>query len=124
MSVNDARGPSVDAVQTTARAKKRKAPVQERLAHRGCNTGKGATAAVVPWPEHLFVVDPAAILPTVDRLTRKGGREIVARCPTEDDAQDAVDWLVDRLSRLAPELVVEGGIEEGGGQHLVVLVTR
>lgn len=122
MSVNDPRGPSIDAVQTAGKAKKRK-PVQERFAHRGCNTGKGATAPVVPWPEHLFVVDPAAILPTVDRLTRKGGREIVARCPTEDDAQDAVDWLVDRVSRLAPELDVAARIEEGGGQHLVVLVT-
>ena len=124
MSVNDARGPSVDAVQTTAKVKKGKASAQERLAHRGCNTGKGATAPVVRWPEHLFVVDPAAILPTVDRLTRKGGREIVARCPTEDDAQHAADWLVDRLSRLAPELAVEGLVEQGGGQHLVVLVTR
>ena len=124
MSVNDPRGPSVDAVQTTAKVKKGKVPPQERLAHRGCNTGKGATAPVVPWPEHLFVVDPAAILPTVDRLKRKGGREIVARCPTEGDAQHAADWLVDRLSRLAPELVVEGRVEEGGGQHLVVLVTR
>jgi hypothetical protein len=124
MSVNDSRGPSVDSIQTAAKAKKRKAPPQERLAHRGCNTGKGAKSPVVPWPDHLFVVDPAPILTAVDRLARKGGREIMARCPTEDDAGDAVTWLVDRLSRLTPDLAVDGEVAEGGGQYLVVLVSR
>ena len=122
MSVNDSRGPSVDAVETAAKAKKRKAPAQERLAHRGCNTGKGAKTPVVPWAEHLFVVDPAPILTAVDRLGRKGGREVMARCPTEDDADQAADWLVDRLSRLAPDLAVSSQVDQGGGQYLVVLL--
>ena len=61
-SVNDPRGPSIDLRTTKAKAKKKGAPGQERLAHRGCNTGKGANDPVVPWPEHLFVVDPAVIL--------------------------------------------------------------
>ena len=42
-------------------------------------------APVVPWPDDLFVVDPAPIVATVERLARKGGREVVARCPTEAD---------------------------------------
>lgn len=33
----------------------------------------------------------------------------------------AAEWLVDRLSRLAPSLQVESRIEPGGGQYLVVL---
>ena len=76
MSVNDPRGPSVDSLTTAKRSKakggkggKGGAP-EERLAHRDCNTRKGAVAAVVPWPEHLFVVDPAPILGTVERLER------------------------------------------------------
>ena len=74
MNVNDPRGPSVDSVTTKAKAKKDKGNVVERLAHRACNTRKGAVAAVVPWAEHLFVVDPAPIIATVETLERKGGR--------------------------------------------------
>ena len=55
--------------------------VPERLAHRGCNTGKGNVEAVIPWKAELFVIDPVAILQTVDRLANKGGREIFCRCP-------------------------------------------
>ena len=95
--------------------------VPERLAHRGCNTGKGATAPVVPWADHLFVVDPAPILPAVERLERKGGREVFARCPTEDDAREAATWLVDRVGRLRPELTVTAEVDQGGGQHVVAL---
>jgi hypothetical protein len=123
MSVNDPRGPSVDAVVTKAKAK-RSGPSEERLAHRGCNTKKGAIAPVVPWPERLFVADAAPIMATVERLQRKGGREIVGRCPTRDDAEAAGDWLVDRLSRLAPDLAVTTIVEPGGGQFLLVLTTR
>lgn len=120
--MNDARGPSIDQRTTKAKAKKKSsAPMQERLAHRGCNTGKGATEAVVPWPEHLFVVDPAPIIASVERLERKGGREIMARCPTAEDADAAADWLVDRVSRLQPGLDLVGEVESGGGQYLVVL---
>jgi hypothetical protein len=122
MSVNDARGPSIDAVVTKAKAKKA-GPAVERLAHRACNTKKGANEAVVPWASHLFVGDPAPIVPLVDRLQRKGGREIVARCPTADDAAAAGDWLIDRLTRLAPTLGVRATIEPGGGQFMVVLAT-
>lgn len=121
MSVNDPRGPSIDAV-TNAKPKKG-APALERLAHRACNTRKGAVKPVVPWPSDLFVVDPAPIVETAERLARKGGREVVARCPTRGDAESAGAWLVDRLARLAPELAVTATIEPGGGQFLLVLTT-
>jgi hypothetical protein len=127
MSVNDPRGPSVDSLTTAKRGKakggkgdKAGAP-EERLAHRDCNTRKGAVAAVVPWPEHLFVVDPAPILGTVERLERKGGREVIARCPTEVDGQEAADWLTDRVARLRPGLGLRADVEPGGGQYLLVL---
>ncbi|WP_420452109.1 hypothetical protein [Ilumatobacter sp.] len=128
-SVNDDRGPSVDARMTErkARAKSRSrrgAPAPERLAHRGCNTGKGNVEAVVPWSDHLFVVDPSPIIASVERLEAKGGREVMARCPTSADARETADWLVDRVSRLAPDLVVDAQIDEGGGQHLVALRRR
>ncbi len=125
MSVNDGRGPSIDSLITERRAKKKKAsgPPVERLAHRACNTGKGKVKPVVPWAEHLFVVDPAVILTSVERLSRKGGREVMARCPDERDAREAADWLVDRLSRLEPDLAVAADVEPGGGQYLLVLRT-
>ena len=122
MSVNDPRGPSIDAV-SSAKPKKG-APAQERLAHRACNTRKGAVKAVVPWPSHLFVVDAAPIVETVERLSRKGGREVVARSPSRDDAEQAGAWLVDRLSRLAPDLPVATRVDAGGGQYVLVLATR
>ena len=127
-SVNDDRGPSVDARMTDRKAKskakgKKKAPVDvpERLAHRSCNTGKGNVDAVVPWPDHLFVVDPAEIIACVERLANKGGREVMARCPTREDADEASSWLVDRVSRLEPTLDVRADVDEGGGQFLVAL---
>lgn len=114
--------PSVDGVAT---AKKSKAKaVQERLAHRACNTRKGAVKPVVPWPDHLFVVDPAPIVGVVEQLGRKGGRVAVARCPGESDAEAAGEWLVDRLSRFAPDLDVTTRIDAGGGGYLLVLETR
>ena len=94
--VNDSRGPSIDSCTTKAKAKvkaKSGAALQERLAHRGCNTGKGAVAPVVPWSEDLFVVDPAPILPAVERLEHKAGRSRPVRtspppptcaCPPQD----------------------------------------
>ena len=121
MSVNDPRGPSIDLRTTKAKAKKKGADAQERLAHRGCNTGKGANAPVIPWPDELFVIDPAPIIPSVERLERKGGREIMARCPTAGDAEAAAAWLTDRVSRLAPGLPVDAEVEPGGGQYLVAL---
>ncbi|MEK8104384.1 hypothetical protein NKG94_03010 [Micromonospora sp. M12] len=54
---------------------------------------------------------------------RKGGRELVARCPSRSDAQEAADWLVDRFSRLVPGLPVTASVEAGGGQYLVALAT-
>lgn len=116
MSVNDPRGPSVD-----SRTADRKAKVAERLAHRGCNTRKGAVKVAIAWPDHLYVVDPAPLITVAGRLERKGGREMVARCPTEQDARQAADWLVDRFSRLAPGLPLTSYIEAGGGQFLVIL---
>jgi hypothetical protein len=111
MSVNDPRGPSVD----TGR------PPTDRLAHRACNTRKGAVAPVAPWGPGLFVVDPAPIIGSVDRLQRKGGRVVMARCPDKADGDEAAAWLVDRLSRLYPGLAVTTSLEPGGGQFLLVL---
>ena len=124
MSVNDPRGPSIDSLTTRARSRARGtgAP-SERLAHRACNTKKGAVAAVVPWPDRLFVVDPAPIMASVERLQRKGGREVMARCPTLADGDDAATWLADRLSRLCPDLPVTTEVEPGGGQFLLVVHT-
>lgn len=121
MSVNDPRGPSIDLRTTKAKAKKKGAADQERLAHRGCNTGKGANAAVVPWPEELFVIDPAPIISSVERLERKGGREVMARCPSAADAEAVAAWLADRVSRLSPGLAATTEIEPGGGQYVVAL---
>jgi hypothetical protein len=122
MSVNDPRGPSIDSLTTRSKGKAKPSIAgDERLAHRSCNTKKGAVAAVVPWPAHLFVVDPAPIIGTLERLQRKGGREVVARCPTESDGDEAGAWLVDRISRLTPELTVTTELEPGGGQFLLIL---
>ena len=118
-SVNADRGPSVD---SGAAPKGKKAAARaERLAHRACNTRKGAVKPVVAWSPKLFVVEPAPIVSTVDRLTRKGGREVVARCPSRADAEKAAEWLLDRLSRFAPDLAVTTQVEAGGGQFLLVL---
>ena len=118
-SVNSARGPSVDG---GASPKGKKAAAGgERLAHRACNTRKGAVKPVVAWSSELFVIEPAPIVATVQRLARKGGREVVARCPSRADAEKAAAWLVDRLSRFAPDLAVSTLVEAGGGQFLVVL---
>ena len=126
MSVNDDRGPSIDSMTTKSRAKAKGSDSlfgSERLAHRGCNTKKGAVAPVVEWPTYLFVSDPASIVTSAERLARKRGSEAMGRCPTEADAKAAAEWLVDRLSRLAPGLHVQSRIQEGGGQYLVVLTS-
>ena len=118
-AVNSDRGPSLD---SGAGPKGKKAAVgAERLAHRACNTRKGAVKPVVAWSPDLFIVDPAPIVASVERLTRKGGREVVGRCPSRADAEKAAGWLLDRLSRFAPELAVTTHIEAGGGQFLLVL---
>ncbi|MEP6563043.1 MAG: hypothetical protein ABJD68_18430, partial [Nakamurella sp.] len=72
----------------------------------------------------LFVSDPAVLLTTVDRLERKGGREVVGRSPSASDAKDASEWLQDRLSRLTPSLPVAVSVESGGGQQLLVLTVK
>ena len=118
-SVNADRGPSVDS--GAAPKGKKAAAGAARLAHRACNTRKGAVKPVVAWSPELFVVDPAPIVATVERLTRKGGREVVARCPSRADAEKAGVWLVDRLSRFAPDLALTTQVEAGGGQFVLVL---
>lgn len=118
-STNSDLGPSVDSY-AAAKAKKG-AAVVERLAHRACNTMKGKIAPVVPWSNELFVVDPAPIFETVERLKAKGGREIVARCPDEQDAKQASAWLLDRLSRLAPGENFSTELKPGGGQYMLAL---
>ena len=86
-SVNDARGPSVDSrMAKPVKGGKPDFAGGERLAHRGCNTKKGAVTAVIPWPTHLFIIEPAPLVGVAERLDRKGGREVVARCPDRGDA--------------------------------------
>src|SRR3546814_19418241 len=104
MSVNDARGPSIDLRTTKSKAKAKAKSRggddgQERLAHRACNTAKGAVAPVAPWTEHLFVVDPAPILAAGERPAPKGGRYDMARFPTRADANRTADWLVHQTAR-------------------------
>lgn len=118
-STNSDLGPSVDSY-SAAKAKKG-AAVVERLAHRACNTMKGKIAPVVPWSADLFVVDPSPIFESVERLKAKGGREIVARCPDERDATQASEWLLDRLSRLAPGVRFSTELKPGGGQYMLAL---
>ncbi|NEE51038.1 hypothetical protein G3M55_41345, partial [Streptomyces sp. SID8455] len=79
--------------------------------------------AVIAWPDRPYVVEPAPLIAVAARLERKGGREMVGRCPTRQDAQEAAKWLVDRFSRLVPGLPVTVDIEPGGGQFLVILAT-
>ena len=100
---------------------KKGADFVERLAHRQCNTMKGKISPVVPWPKELLVVDPSPIFETVERLRKKGGREIIARCPDQQDAEQASEWLLDRISRLAPELNLSTQITAGGGQVVLAL---
>ena len=118
-SVNSDLGPSVDSF-ALAKGGKNSAAL-ERLAHRACNTMKGKKAPVVDWSSQLFVVDPAPIVETVERLVRKGGREVVARCPEQHDAEAASVWLLDRLTRFAPDQKFETEIKSGGGQYLLQL---
>jgi hypothetical protein len=118
-SVNSDLGPSVDSFAAT-RVKKGAAAV-ERLAHRQCNTQKGKIAPVIPWSKDVFVVDPSPIFETVERLRKKGGREIIARCPGEQEATEAANWLIERLARLTPDLSFETQISSGGGQYLLAL---
>lgn len=120
-SVNADRGPSVDSY-SVAKSKKNVVTI-ERLAHRDCNTMKGKKAPVVAWNPDLLVVDPSPIVETVDRLLRKGGREIIARCPSEDDAEEASTWLLDRLSRYAPDTAFDTQVTSGGGQYMLFLTT-
>ena len=118
-SVNADLGPSVDSYGV-AKGKKGGSSA-ERLAHRACNTMKGKIAPVVPWAEYLLVAEPASIVETVERLSRKGGRELVARCMSADDAAEASEWLLDRLSRFAPDVRFETQINQGGGQFMLML---
>jgi hypothetical protein len=124
-SVNDARGPSVDSRSAKSGSKKgiKDFAGAERLAHRQCNTRKGAVTAVIPWPSSLYILEPAPLIAVADRLERKGGREVVARCPDRGDAQKTADWLVDRFSRLAPAMPVTASVDPGGGQFLVALTS-
>src|SRR4051794_41953225 len=88
MSVNDPRGPSVD-----SRTADRKAKVAERLAHRGCNTRKGAVKVVIGWPDRLHVVETAPLITVAGRLEPKGGREMGGRCPAKPGAPEGAGWV-------------------------------
>jgi hypothetical protein len=126
MSVNDPRGPSVDSINAADKGAKTtrgkgESDSGERLAHRSCNTRKGAIKPVIPWPARLFVSDPAPLIGVAERLGRKGGREVVARCPSRADADETAHWLLDRFTRLAPALTVTATVDPGGGQFVVAL---
>lgn len=122
MSVNDARGPSIDSITTKTKASGVASVVgSPRLAHRGCNTKKGAVAPIVQWQAELFVIDPAPILASVERLARKGGREVMGRCPTAAAGEQAATWLRDRVSRLARGLALSTEVQPGAGQFLLVM---
>lgn len=118
-SVNSDLGPSADNY-ADSKAKKG-TPTVERLAHRACNTMRGKIAPVVPWSKDLLVVDPSPIFESVERLKAKGGREIVARCPDQNDANQAAEWLIDRVSRLAPGFKFTTETAPGGGQFMLSL---
>jgi hypothetical protein len=121
-SVNDDRGPSVDSRTNKPRAKVgNDFAGGERLAHRACNTKKGAVTPEIPWISGPMIVEPAPLLAVAQRLDRKGGREVVARCPDQADAVKTAEWLEDRFSRLAPGLPVTAEFAPGGGQFLVSL---
>ena len=125
-AANDEQGPSIDRSDVFVRSKgKKKAEPIERLAHRQCNTKKGAIAAVIAWPDHVILFDPAPIVGFVERLIAKGGRELVARCASRADAVETGRWALDRLSRLVPDVAFSTQIDQGGGQFLLsVLAPR
>ncbi len=77
----------------------------------------------MPWPDHLFVVDPAPIVGVVEQLGRKGGRVAVARCPGQSDAEAAGDWWWTGCPG-SPDLDVTTRIDAGCGGYLLVLETR
>ena len=101
-SVNSDLGPSIDSF--AAAKSKKGSTIVERLAHRSCNTQRGKIAPVVPWSPELFVIDPAPIVATV-----------------ENDARAASEWLLDRLSRYAPDTSFTTEAQPGGGQFMLVL---
>lgn len=122
-SVNDDLGPSIDRCSALAKQTgKKKVEGDERLAHRQCNTKKGAIKPVIAWSPDLIVFDPSPIIQSAERIMAKGGREVVARCASHRDATQAGKWLVDRLSRLAPNETFTTRIDEGGGQFLLSLL--
>jgi hypothetical protein len=124
-SVNDDLGPSIDRCNVMVRSVGKKKPEgEERLAHRQCNTKKGAVKAVIAWNPDLIVFDPSPIIQAAERLVNKGGREVVARAASHRDATEAGKWLIDRLSRLAPDVEFSTKIDEGGGQFLLSLLCQ
>lgn len=66
MSVNDARGPSVDNI--AASKGKKAGRGEEGLSHRASNTRKEAVKSIVSWSPDLFVVDPAPAATTPSGL--------------------------------------------------------
>ncbi len=122
-AMNDDRGPSLDRCDALVKPVGKKKPVvEERLAHKMCNTKKGAVKPVIAWPEQFILFDPAPILQSAERLLNKGGKEMVARCASKADADEAAAWLVDRLNRLVPTAGFTAKIDEGGGQFLLSLL--
>jgi len=121
-SVNSDFGPSADSY--AASKAKKGAVVIERLAHRTCNTMRGKIAPVIKWSRDILIFDPAPIFETVERLEKKGGREAVGRCASEQDANQASEWLLDRLSRLSPSSSFAIEITPGAGQFVLKLSVK
>ena len=119
LSVNSDLGPSADSYAESKAKKGTK--TQDRLAHRACNTMRGKTAPVIPWTKDVVIGDPAPIFETVERLQKKGGRETVARLFDQKDAEAAATWLLDRISRLAPDSEFSIQTNQGGGAFVLVL---
>ena len=110
-SANADRGASID---SGAAPKGKKAPLgAERLAHRACNTRKGAVKPFVPWsPEPLRrgASPDRGDRCAVDPQGRPRGGGTLPQLGR--DAEKAAGWLLDRLSRFAPE---PGGDYAGRG---------
>jgi len=116
--VNDARGPSVD----SRTAKKAAADFAggERLAHRACNTRKGAVTPVIPWPATLLVFDPAPLLTVPTGSTARAAARSWCAAPTAPTPNGRqTGWST--ASPGWPGAAGHGERRRGGGQFLVAL---
>lgn len=100
------RGPSIDSM-TTSKSKGHGIVVRQRSARSSPRMQHQRRGPTVPWPNVFFVADPAPIITSTEWLARKRGSEARVDARPKPSAVAAAEWLVDRLSRLAPSLHVE-----------------